>query len=131
MSSKSIIARSGQESTTRVERGRKLFEGRYNEIEHLEGDVWSVPSGNLLTGTYLVRLGNAPACECKDFEYRHVQCYHQIAAQIAHAKSRLCSCCRWRLPGRLLYEVGEDDGLLSWFAGDELCGECIDEGYWA
>jgi hypothetical protein len=131
MSSESIIAHPAQETTTRLERGHKLFEERYNEIEHLEGDVWMVPSGNLLTGTYLVRLGNTPACECKDFEYRHVRCYHQVAARVAESKSRVCSCCRRRVLGRFLSEVTEEDGLLSWYPGDEICADCIGEGYWA
>jgi hypothetical protein len=125
----SIIAHPAQEPNTRVERGRRLFEERYNEIEHLEGDVWSVPSGNLLTSAYLVRLGDTPACECKDFEYRHVTCYHQVAAQMAESKSRPCSCSRNRVLGRFLSEVTEDDGLLSWYPGDELCGDCIRDGY--
>jgi hypothetical protein len=128
---KTIIAHSAQETTTRLERGQKLFEERYNEIEHLEGDVWSVPSGNLLAGAYLVRLGDRPACECKDFEFRHVQCYHQITAREADSKSRTCACCRNRVLGRFLSEVTEEDGLLSWYVGDEICRDCIKRGFWA
>jgi hypothetical protein len=30
-----------------------------------------------------------------------------------------------------LSEVTEDDALLSWFIGDELCAECIKTSYWA
>ena len=128
---KAIIAHSAQESTARLERGQRLFEERYNEITHVAGDEWIVPSGNLLTGTYTVRIGDRPSCECKDFEYRNVTCYHQIAAQIADSKSRACSCCRNRVLGRFLSEVTEEDGLLAWFVGDELCGDCIKAGYWA
>jgi hypothetical protein len=30
-----------------------------------------------------------------------------------------------------LSEVTEDDALLSWFVGDELCADCIRDGFWA
>jgi hypothetical protein len=32
--------------------------------------------------------------------------------------------------GRFVAEVQEEDGLLSWFVGDVLCGTCISEGFW-
>ncbi len=115
---------------TRLERGRLLFEERHNEIEHVRGDEWIVPSGNLLTGTYLVRLGNSPSCECADHQYRHVTCYHQVAAQIADSKSRTCSCCGRRVLNRFLTEVQEEDELLSWFVGDLICADCISSGHW-
>jgi hypothetical protein len=115
---------------TRAERGRLLFEERYNEVEHLENDVWSVPSGNLLTGTYLVRLGDTPFCECADHTYHGSRCKHIVAATIADARSRTCSCCGLRVLGRFTEEVTEDDGLLSWFPGDILCADCVRRGWW-
>ncbi len=123
-----ILAGSPQETTTRVERGRKLFEERGVEFRHEHG-VWWVPS---CTGTsvYGVRLGPVEVCECADFEYRSGLCKHVFAARIAQAKSRTCSCCGQRVLGRFTTEVSEDDELLSWFPGDVLCADCIRAGYW-
>ncbi len=126
----SILAGSPQETTTRLERGVEVFEERYNEVEHVGGDTWSVPSSNLLIGTYLVRLGDNPSCECADFTYRHRECKHIAAARAADSKSRTCSCCSKRVLARFATEVTEDDELLSWFPGDVLCADCIREGFW-
>jgi hypothetical protein len=79
---------------------------------------------------YLVNL-DAQTCECKDAEYRGAGCKHLVAASIAHAKSRPCSCCRNRVLGRFLAEVTEEDGLLSWFVVAEICADCVRAGYWA
>ena len=127
---KSIIAHPGKESTTRAERGVEILEERYNEVEHVGGDTWSVPSSNLLVGTYLVRLGDSPSCECADFTYRHRECKHITAARAAESKSRVCSCCNRKVLGRFTTEVSEDDGLLTWFPGDVLCADCIRAGFW-
>ncbi len=122
-----ILAGSPQETTDRVERGRKLFEERAVEFRHEHG-VWWVPS---CTGAsvYGVRLGPVEVCECADFEYRGGLCKHVYAARIAETKSRTCSCCGQRVLGRFTSEVSEDDGLLSWFPGDVLCADCIRNGY--
>ncbi len=117
-------------ASSREERGRQIFEERYNEITHVAGDEWYVPASALLDGRYVVRLGDNPSCECPDHEYRGATCKHIIAATIANAKSRTCSCCSRRVLGRFTEEVTEDDELLSWFPGDELCVECIRAGYW-
>ncbi len=127
---KSIIAHPGKESTARADRGLEVFEERYNEVEHVAGNMWSVPSSNLLTGTYLVRLGDNLSCECADYTYRHRECKHIAAAQLAENKSRVCSCCNRKVLGRFTTEVSEDDGLLSWFVGDVICADCIREGFW-
>jgi hypothetical protein len=125
------LALEGHETNSCLERGWQLFEERSGEVEHLEGDVWLVPSSNLITGSYLVNVAPKARCECKDFEFRPgAPCKHITAAREAHAKSRVCSCCRRRVLGRFLLEVTEEDGLLSWFVGDELCSDCIREGYW-
>jgi hypothetical protein len=125
-----ILAGSPQETTDRIERGLAIFEDRYNEVEHVAGDTWAVPSSNLLVGTYLVRLRDNPSCECADFSYRHRECKHIAAARAAESKSRVCSCCNRKVLGRFTTEVSEDDGLLSWFPGDVLCADCIREGFW-
>ncbi len=123
-----ILAGSPQETTTRVERGRKLFEERSVEFRHEHG-VWWVPS---CTGAsvYGVRLGPVETCECADFEYRGGLCKHVYAARIAETKSRTCSCCGQRVLGRFTTEVHEDDELLSWFPGDVLCADCIRARFW-
>jgi hypothetical protein len=33
--------------------------------------------------------------------------------------------------GRFVSEVSEDDELLSWFVGDQICADCISAGFWA
>ena len=126
----SILAGSPQGTTARAERGVEILEGRYNEVEHVGGETWSVPSSNLLVGTYHVRLGDAPSCECADFTYRHRECKHIHAATVANARSRTCSCCNRKVLGGFTTEVSEDDGLLSWFPGDVLCADCIRAGFW-
>lgn len=127
------LAQSAPPSTTtvRLERGRELYRERYNEIEWLREDEWYVPASNLLDDRYVVRLGDNPRCECSDASFRHVFCKHQVAASIAASKSRTCDCCGNRVLGKLLTEVTEDDGLLSWYPGEELCSECISQGYWS
>jgi SWIM zinc finger len=91
-----------------------------------------VPSANdsAVVGFYEVRLGPVEACECADFEHRGKPCKHIHAAALAQSKSGICSCCGQRVLDRFLSEVTEDDGLLSWFAGDALCGDCVKAGFW-
>ncbi len=127
---KPILAHPAQETTTRTERGVEILEDRYNEVEHVAGETWSVPSSNLLVGTYHVRLGDAPSCECADFTYRQRNCKHIATAQLAESKSRVCSCCNRKVLGRFTTEVSEDHELLSWFPGDVLCADCIRVGFW-
>ena len=119
--------------STEREGGRQLFEERWNELQPLEDGCWLVPSDNLLTGTYIVslRVPESPRCECRDFQFRNTECKHIHAARIAHRKSRNCSCCGQRTPRRFLTEVHEEHGLLAWFVGDVLCGECIRSGHWS
>ena len=80
---------------------------------------------------YAVRLGPVETCECADYEHRGSKCKHIVSAAIAESKSGSCSCCGHKVLGRFLSEVQEDDGLLSWFVGDELCADCIRAGYWS
>jgi hypothetical protein len=125
---KAIIAHSAQESTP-TQRGRDLYALSAHEFRFGAG-TWYVPSCTVEGRVYEVRLEPIESCECRDFEVKGEPCLHITAARIAHAKSRLCSCCRNRVLGRFLSEVTEEDGLLAWFAGDELCGDCIKDGYW-
>jgi hypothetical protein len=123
-----IIPLSEQRAKARIRRGRQLFEDHADEIVFLENDIWAVP-GTLTTHLVNVRLSR---CDCADYEHRGaLLCKHQVAASIANAKSRTCSCCSERVLGRFTTEVTEEDGLLSWFVGDVLCAECIRSGYWA
>jgi predicted nucleic acid-binding Zn finger protein len=117
-----------QSTTSRIERGRKLFEEHAGEITFLENDVWLVPGSRDGTN-YLVNV-RLERCDCADFEHRGQPCKHVIAATIADAKSVSCSCCGERVLGRFTTEVTEEDELLSWFEGDLLCAECIRAGFW-
>ncbi len=131
--SNTSLARPGEETNGRVERGRELYAERAHDFRFVSG-VWFVPSASTGYRTYAVKLEPVESCECKDFEYRghdYGPCKHIVAGRIAHAKSRVCSCCRRRLLGRFLSEVTEDDGLLAWYPGDALCGDCIRDGFWA
>ncbi len=123
------LAYPAQETTTRAEHGRQLFEERGVEFRHERG-AWLVPSENG-GGFYEVRLSPIEVCECADFELGGPRCEHVAAAMIAQAKSRTCSCCGHRVLGRFTTEVSEDDQLLSWFPGDVLCADCIRAGFWA
>ena len=125
------VARSGQESIDeRAEQGRELFRERSVQFRHEHG-AWLVPSANdAVVSFYKVRLGSVEVCECLDFKHRGEPCKHIRAATLAQSKSGTCSCCGQRVLGRLHSEVTEDDGLLSWFAGDLICADCIKQGTW-
>lgn len=118
------LARPGQESTTRVDRGRLLYAEHGNEIT-LEDGVWLVPSQHDLTSVYEVLLGRrGDVCECEDFGFHgHIEpCKHITATTIARAKTFSCDGCGGRFPNRERVEVGEDS--LTHFAGEELCEPC-------
>jgi hypothetical protein len=126
------IAHSAHQSTLvdRIAEGRGLYAELGHTFTHARG-AWLIPSRTVEGRVYEVRLEPVETCECKDYEFRGVKCAHIIAGSIAQAKSRVCSCCGHRVLGRFLSEVTEDDALLSWFIGDELCSDCIKDGYWA
>ncbi len=125
------LAQPAHQSTTRVDRGRQLWEEHANEIRFdAAGGVWLVPSQHEGTSVYEVTLGHrGEFCECADFEFRGEACKHILAATIARVKSTTCSCCGNRVPWRFVTEVTEDDGLLAWFVGDVLCDACV-PGHW-
>jgi hypothetical protein len=122
---KSIIAHPAQESTTRIERGRKLFEEHGDQIwfdRRLR--CWTVPSQHDGTSVYEVRLGREEVCECSDWMHRSPEggCKHTVAATLCKAKTFACCGCGDRFPNRELFEVPE--GHLTFFEGDALCEEC-------
>src|SRR5205085_2217105 len=94
------IARSGQESTTRLERGWALYSEHASEIiASYSRGVWLVPSQSDGTSVYEVRLGHHGSdCECQDFEHRGERCKHIIAARYAAANSERCAFCGNRFP---------------------------------
>jgi hypothetical protein len=117
-----------------VLRGRGLFETYSTEIlaGYQGGGLWLIPSGLRAGKAYETRPGTrrkATRCECIGFQH-HSHCSHVEAARLASRKSAVCDSCGERRWHSDLTEVFEEDGLLSWFAGDVLCGKCIDEGAW-
>src|SRR5919202_1379476 len=110
----------------RVLRGQELYREHAVDFEHKNG-AWLIASDTVPGRVYEVRLGPAETCECADHEHRGSRCKHIVAATIAHAKSRVCSCCGQRVLYRLTTEVAEEDELLSWFVGDVICADCIRE----
>ncbi len=114
-------------TTTRVERGRQLWEEYGEEIRFDPADkVWLVPSQSSGTSVYEVVLSRrGESCECADFEFRGESCKHVLAATIAHAKTATCSGCGDRIRHRDLTEVTEDAESLTWFPGDQLCDPCL------
>ncbi len=122
---------SAKEATTRVERGRQLWEEHGTEIRFEDG-VWFIPSQSDLTSVYEVVLGRrGESCECAAYAYQSGSCKHIYAATIAKAKSTTCDCCGNRVPWGFVSEVREEDELLSWFVGDRLCADCVNGGFWA
>lgn len=104
----------------RERRGIALYRERGEEIEHLKGRTWAVPSCSG-EGLYLVDL-NAEICGCPDFERRGENCKHIYAAAIASAKSGSCAACSKKVRWRELREAGPDN--LTFFEGDRLCPSC-------
>ncbi len=110
-----------QHPSTRELRGLALYRDHAEEIRFERG-VWLVPSLSEETTVYEVRLGTrASSCECRDFEFRGVDCLHIFAATVARSKTHECAGCSGRFRGRDLVEVVES---LTYFAGDELCPSC-------
>jgi hypothetical protein len=108
---------------TRERRGLELYRERAEEIEHVKGSVWSVPSCTR-PGVYLVDLTGG-VCTCPDMPPAGEVCKHTTAATIAHAKSGVCSGCGLRFRRRELVECveGSHDGL-TYFDSDHLCRSC-------
>ncbi len=109
------------ERTTRQQRGIALFRERGEEIEHVEGWRWRVPSCSGL-GAYLVDL-RVESCECPDHPPEGEVCKHIVAAIIARAKSADCPGCGQKVRRRHLRPVPEDHLTLGGLV-DELCKPC-------
>ena len=109
--------------TTRQQRGIALFLERGEEIEHVEGWRWRVPSCSG-SGVYLVDL-RAESCECPDRPPSKAGevCKHAVAATIARAKSADCPGCGKKVRQRHLRSVPEDHLTLGGLV-DELCTSC-------
>lgn len=107
--------------TTRHERGTKLCRERGDEIEHLDGYRWSVPS---CSGDhrYITDLRHQ-SCTCNDAIWTGRGCKHLHAATIARAKSDECGGCGVRVRRRDLHSVPEDHPTLGGLV-DELCEPC-------
>lgn len=122
--SKSSVAqgrrRERVERMARERKGIALYRERGEEIEHLRGRLWAVPSCSG-EGLYLVDL-HAEICGCPDFEHREENCKHIYAAVIASAKSSGCAGCGRKVRRRKLREVGPEN--LTFFEGDELRPSC-------
>jgi hypothetical protein len=107
------IARSGQESTTRLERGWALYSEYSSKIiaSYSKG-VWLVPSQSDGTSVHEVHLGrHGSDCECADFERRGVRCKHIICAQYAAKNSERCAFCGKRFAYGELAPVDRDHYL--------------------
>ena len=119
------LAQPAQQSTTRVVRGRELWEEHAGEIRFEDG-IWFVPSQHEATAVYEVVLGRlGEFCECADVEFCGEACKHIVAATIAQAKTATCSACGDRFRHRELEEVTEEHNSLTWFVGDVLCPGCL------
>jgi hypothetical protein len=108
---------------TREGRGLALYRERGDEIRHVRGSVWSIPSCTR-PGVYLVDLAGG-ICTCADMPHAGEVCKHTTAATIARAKSGVCAGCSLRFRRRDLVEVLEEDHL-TFFEGDQLCRTCAD-----
>jgi 5-methylcytosine-specific restriction endonuclease McrA len=110
---------------TREGRGLALYRERGDQIRHVRGAVWTVPSCTR-AGVYLVDLVGG-VCTCADMPPAGEVCKHTTAATIARAKSGVCSGCGLRFRRRELVELVEGNhDNLAYFDGDFLCPSCAD-----
>ena len=116
-----MIEKSLAHPTTRRERGITLYRERSDEIAHLDGYRWSVPS---CSGDhrYIVDLRHQ-SCTCDDATWTGGGCKHLAAATIARVKSVDCDGCGQRVRRRDLHPDPEDHPTLGGLV-DELCEPC-------
>lgn len=107
--------------TTREQRGFALFRDRGDEIVHLDGWRWRVPScsGEVV---YVVDLRHQ-SCTCPDHRCNGATCKHLYAGSIARAKTADCGGCGRCVRRRDLHPVPEDHPTLGGLV-DLLCYEC-------
>ena len=108
--------------TTRHERGLVLYRARGEEIRHVRGTVWVVPSCRG-EGVYLVDVASG-CCTCPDTPPEGESCKHVYAAIVARAKTAGCAGCGVRVRRGELVEVEESHDSLTFFEGDQVCEEC-------
>jgi hypothetical protein len=72
--------------STRAVRGLELYRERADEIKHVKGSVWSVPSCSR-PGVYLVDLASG-ICTCGDMPPAGEVCKHTTAATFARGAGR-------------------------------------------
>jgi hypothetical protein len=110
---------------TRERRGLALYRERGDQIKHVRGSVWSVPSCSR-EGVYLVDLTGG-ICTCADMPPAGDACKHEVAATIAGAKTSGCAGCGLRFRHRELVECVEGNhDNLAYFDGARLCPACAD-----
>lgn len=123
----SLMDSTSVQKTTRIERGIALYRDRGEEIAHVRGTVWSVPScSGSSAELYLVELTGG-ICTCPDRPPAGEVCKHATAATIASSKTAACSGCGARRRRRELVEVqdGGHDGMM-FRDGDRICRPCAD-----
>ena len=108
-------------TTTRESRGIRLFEQQGDDIQHLDGWRWRVPSCSG-EAVYVADLRHQ-SCTCPDHRRHGVACKHLTAATIARTKSSECGGCGRRVRRRELHPVPEDHPTLGGLV-DELCRGC-------
>ncbi len=78
-------------TTTRLQRGVRLFAERGHEITRTTGGTYRVPSATTEGRHYVVYLGEITTCSCPDSRRAKAKgehCLHVHAAHIAAAKRR-------------------------------------------
>lgn len=112
---------------SRRDRGIALFRERGEEIRHVRGRMWAIPSCSG-SRVYLVDVASG-ICTCPDTPPVEENCKHATVATIAKAKTARCSGCGVRRRRRELVEVGEEQvaWTLALFIGDRLCPGCARE----
>lgn len=111
----------------REQRGLDLFREHRDEIWNCGPHTYRVVSASDEQTVYIVYTKPGQEfCPCPDFRKRcadqGIFCKHIHAALAWKERSGECADCKVRLLHRDLFEV--EEGHLTWFEGDELCGEC-------
>ena len=146
---KAILA-DAQHPLTREERALALFRAYGEEITHLSGAIYRVPSQDGQR-SYDVEYGQRESCSCPDYLYRGGErsgrdsCVHILALAIATAKGtirhpelaagdpfiaggseahRPCACNDGWVSLEVETEDGEAEEVLY------LCRRCAEEEYW-
>lgn len=115
------IATTPTPTTTREERGIALYRNRGDEIEHLDGWRWRIPSCSG-ENVYIVDL-QSQSCQCPDYHRRQLPCKHVYAGSIARAKYSDCDLCGVKARRRDLCDVPDDHSTLGGLV-EEVCGDC-------